>query len=143
MTGPTRHVRSSSKHVGRGVIAIIKHGPRYLTIRRADRVAKGGYWCFPGGHVEPGENSRRAVRRELEEELGIEVLPVERLGSVRVLDPQYILAVWRVEQASGELRPATEEIADVRWLLAHEVRAIEPGLPSTQRVMDMLESRES
>jgi mutator protein MutT len=109
-------------------------------IRRAAGIAKGGYWCFPGGHLEPGETSRQAIQRELAEELGIRIRPIQRVGSIRVLDSKYILAVWRVEHTSGEFHPAKQEIAEIRWLLPEEVRAIEPGLPSTARVMDMLEA---
>ncbi len=125
--------------VGRGVIGIIAREGRYLVIRRAAGIAKGGYWCFPGGHLEPGETSRQAIQRELAEELGICVRPIQRVGSVRVLDSKYILAVWRVEHTSGEFRPAKQEISEIRWLLPEEVRAIQPSLPSTARVMDMLE----
>jgi len=135
-----RSTVGSSTRVRRGVIAIIQQGRVYLMIRRAAHIAKGGHWCFPGGHLEPGENSREAIQRELKEELGIETVPVERLGSVRVLDPGYILAVWRVKHLTGRLCPAPQEIADLRWLLPNQIRAIQPGLPSTQDVVDMLEA---
>ncbi len=126
--------------VRRGVIGVITRGERYLLIRRAEGIAKAGCWCFPGGHVEPGETSRQAVQRELGEELGIQVLPVERVGSVRVADSNYVLAVWRVEHTAGEFCPAAQEVAEIRWLLPGEVRTIHPGLPSTGEVMDMLEA---
>ncbi len=90
----------------RGVIGVLEHGSKLLFIRRADGVAKGGFWCLPGGHEEPGETPRRAVHRELREELGIEVAATERLGSIRVSDLGYILVVWRVRQVAGRFRPA-------------------------------------
>ncbi|UCC29708.1 MAG: NUDIX domain-containing protein, partial [Phycisphaerales bacterium] len=77
------------ERVRRGVIGIISSGPAYLVIRRAPGIPMGGYWCFPGGHVEPGETPRQAIKRELAEELGITVVPTERVGSVRV-DAQYV-----------------------------------------------------
>ena len=126
------------RRMRRGVIGVIQNGNRYLMIRRAFDVAKGGYWCFPGGHVEPGENSRRAIRRELAEELGIEAEPLERLGVVRVPDPGYILAVWRIGRVVGPLRLARDEIAEARWLSAADMRTITPSLPSNERVFEML-----
>ncbi|MFQ5590326.1 MAG: NUDIX hydrolase [Phycisphaerae bacterium] len=126
--------------VRRGVIGILSRRGRYLFIRRATGIAKAGCWCFPGGHLEPGENSRVAVQRELREELGIQVTALKRLGAVRVTESRHVLAVWRVAHTAGVLRPAKREIADLRWLLPHELQAMEPGLPSTAAVVKMLTS---
>jgi 8-oxo-dGTP diphosphatase len=132
-------MKSKQPPVGRGVIGILNRGPAYLVVRRATGVAKAGFWCFPGGHVEPGETPRRAVQRELAEELGIEVAPVRRVGSVRVINRhRYILAVWVVHRLRGELRIAESEIAEARWLRPSEIRAIRPNLPSNFRVLEML-----
>jgi len=126
------------RRVRRGVIGILTQDHRHLVIRRAAGVAKGGCWCFPGGHVEPGETPRRAIRREFVEELGIDVDPYERLGSVRVLDSRHILAVWRVRKIGGTLRPAESEIAEVDWLTGPQIRTVRPGLPSNHCVLQML-----
>jgi len=140
---PTGYIRQSSDAnaaamIRRGVVGILARADELLLIRRADGVAKGGYWCFPGGHVEPGETPRRAVCRELAEELGIEVAPTRRLGSVRVLDSRHILAVWQVEQIGGILCPAPHEIAEMRWLNPAGIRGIQPSLPSNQLVLELL-----
>jgi ADP-ribose pyrophosphatase YjhB (NUDIX family) len=49
---------------------------RLLLVRRADN----GYWALPGGGVEPGERVVEAVVREVEEETGIHVKPVNLIG---------------------------------------------------------------
>jgi len=107
-------------------------------IRRASGVAKPGCWCFPGGHVESHETSRRAVQRELAEELGIAIEPVRRLGSIRVTDSGHVLVAWLVRYCGGELRPMLREIAEVRWVPPESIRTIDPGLPSNERVLEML-----
>ena len=109
-----------------------------LLVRRAAGVAKGGAWCFPGGHVEPFETSRRAIVRELREELGIDVEPTEKLGFVRVMDTRHILAVWRVRHVAGEICPVENEVAEVRWVDAREVPNLPFGLASNERVLKML-----
>lgn len=47
---------------------------RILLGQRAPGTFYPGYWEFPGGKVEPGETPRQALVRELQEELGIEVV---------------------------------------------------------------------
>jgi mutator protein MutT len=107
-------------------------------VQRASTVALGGYWCFPGGHVEPGETPRDAICRELAEELGIEVRPTRRVGAVRTDDDRYVLAVWVVRHVAGEFQPDPKEIADYRWLSPDAVRDVQPGLISTRRVLALL-----
>jgi len=46
----------------------------FLLAQRPAGKVYAGYWEFPGGKVEPGEDAARALQRELHEELGIEVL---------------------------------------------------------------------
>lgn len=124
--------------VRRGVIGILERDSRYLMIQRAAGVSKPGTWCFPGGHVEPTETSRRAVIRELAEELGIAIQPLARLGAVRVLDSRHILAVWRVDHVGGDFRLAEKEIADLRWVSVDQIATISPGLPSNAMVLGLL-----
>ncbi|MEK7711407.1 MAG: NUDIX hydrolase [Planctomycetota bacterium] len=125
-------------NIRRGVIGILNRGDEYLMIRRAPGVPKGGAWCFPGGHVEPGETPRKAVVRELAEELGIRVVPTIRIGAVRVPDTGHVLAVWCVRQLSGVFRLAEKEISEVRWLPLSQIGTMNPGLPSNELVVKLL-----
>ena len=129
---------NSKQRVRRGVIGVALRGDQLLLIQRALTVPKGGAWCFPGGHVERGENSRVAVRREFQEELGLEIAPTARVGAVQVLDSRHILAIWRVEITGGSLQPDAREIADVRWMKPQEIRGLEFGLPSNEPVLQLL-----
>ena len=131
-------VEDPQRRVRRGVIGILSRGTTYLLVRRAPGIPRGGSWCFPGGHVEHGETSRRAIQRELAEELGIAVAPTQRLGSLRLADLKYVLAVWRVDHTDGGFRLARDEIAAAQWLTPQQIRLLRDGLPSNERVLEML-----
>lgn len=61
------------------VLALIHHDGRYLAQRRPADKHAGGVWELPGGKVEAGEDERRALAREVAEELGCEVLAARHL----------------------------------------------------------------
>jgi A/G-specific adenine glycosylase len=63
----------------RVVLALIHHEGRYLAQRRPVSKPAGGVWELPGGKVEAGEDERRALAREVAEELGVEVLAARHL----------------------------------------------------------------
>ena len=56
-----------------GLISKTPTAPPFLLSRRLPEAHLGGYWEFPGGKLERGESPEVALRREIKEELGIEV----------------------------------------------------------------------
>ncbi|WP_430699155.1 NUDIX domain-containing protein [Rubrivivax gelatinosus] len=50
---------------------------RFLLTSRPEGKVYAGYWEFPGGKLEAGETVEQALRRELQEELGITIGPAE------------------------------------------------------------------
>jgi len=111
----------------RGVIAITRRQGRFLVIRRGATVAAGGTICFPGGHIEPGEEEHEAVVRECREELAAEVEPAECIW--RSVSPWGTeLAWWTVRLVStGELVPHPVEVAEILWLSVEEM-LVDPTL---------------
>jgi 8-oxo-dGTP diphosphatase len=65
--------------VVRVVAAVVRREGRYLLGLRSERKRHGGMWEFPGGKVDPGESTLEAARRELAEELEMEVTSVGEL----------------------------------------------------------------
>ena len=55
------------------VCAIIEQNGKFLAAQRGKGQSNAKLWEFPGGKVHPGESPRDALRREIEEELGIKV----------------------------------------------------------------------
>ena len=55
------------------VAVLIRSDGAALLAQRPETKVYAGYWEFPGGKIEPGEPVREALRREIREELGIEI----------------------------------------------------------------------
>lgn len=62
------------------VCGIIWKDGKVFIARRKPEKSMGGYWEFPGGKIEKSENEEQALKRELKEELGMEVLVGKRIG---------------------------------------------------------------
>ena len=65
------------------VAGIIILNNKVLIARRAQHKSMAGKWEFPGGKVEPGEQDRDALEREIFEEFGVRIRTSEFLGSNR------------------------------------------------------------
>ncbi|MCF6209286.1 MAG: Nudix family hydrolase [Gammaproteobacteria bacterium] len=89
---------------------------RVLISRRADDTHQGGMWEFPGGKLEAGEDARRALQRELDEEVGIHITAARPLIRVRhdYPDKSVLLDVWRVDSFEGEAHG--REGQPLRWV---------------------------
>jgi mutator protein MutT len=63
-------------------LGIVVRAGQILICRRRSNGSFGGYWEFPGGKIEPGESPAECIRRELREELDIEVTPLRGLNVI-------------------------------------------------------------
>jgi len=97
------------------VAAVIERNGRILICQR-----RGGRhalkWEFPGGKVEPGEDSRSALARELREELQIEATIGATLHAETVRysgGPSIRLEFYRVTDFSGE--PVNLQFEQIGW----------------------------
>jgi 8-oxo-dGTP diphosphatase len=62
--------------------AVIERDGAYLVTRRQQGVHLEGYWEFPGGKCEKGESLADCLRRELQEELGVDAAVGDELFTV-------------------------------------------------------------
>ena len=112
---------------------------RWLVNCRPPGTPLAGSWEFPGGKRQPGEAPLAALRRELDEELGIEVLEAE---PVLVLEHDYPdkrvrLDVWLVSRYRGQAMP--REGQPLRWVTVAECREL-PLLPADGPIVERLGS---
>lgn len=122
----------------RGVVAVVEHDGRLLVIRRAGGIAAAGSWCFPGGAIESGESPVEALVREMQEEVGAQVLPLHELWEWHRPDGGLVLSWWRVALLSdpADLCPAPAEVAEIRWSTPDEIRCLTPLLPSNRAFLN-------
>ncbi len=100
---------------------LIEHGRVLVTQRKAGTHLQGA-WELPGGKVLPGEDPRDGLRRELEEELGIDVLVGE---IVDVTFHRYedagkavLLLFFDVTRTPGSAAPRALDVAAFEWATA-------------------------
>lgn len=99
------------------VAAVIYNGDdRVFLSRRPSYVDQGGLWEFPGGKLHAHETSLEALKRELQEELGIQVHRASPLIKVthEYSDKRILLDVWEVRDFSGDPYGAEGQV--VRWV---------------------------
>ena len=118
---PMRETRSPIPHKQIGVAVIWNDERQILIDRRRPEGLLGGMWEFPGGKIEPGETVEACVRREIQEELGIEVTVGDRLITVEHAYTHFrvTLYVHHCQYVSGEPRPI--ECDEIRWVSVDEL----------------------
>jgi 8-oxo-dGTP diphosphatase len=102
------------------VYAVLTDGDKVLLMRRAGSGYHDGELGLPAGHLDGGEDALAGLRRELHEELAIDVAPdactlavmlhraAERPGGPEYLDFVFTVDSWRGEVSIGEPAKCTE-----------------------------------
>lgn len=127
--------------LGAASIALL-HGPsqRVLLGRRLRGRARG-QWAFPGGGIEPGENSFAAACRELREETGVEI-PASA-ESVRAwnlwvgTEPATVITCHLVPVLHASPPSPTDEL-EARWVPLDEALRLQPLTEGTRYVLTEL-----
>jgi len=103
-------------------VALLDGAGRVLAAQRSEPAALAGFWELPGGKVDPGESDEAALVRECEEELGVTVTLLDRLGDDLPIGQHGTLRVWSGHIADGELQAI--EHAELRWVGPDELDAL-------------------
>ena len=96
------------------VAVVIERGGRVLLGRRGEGTREPGKWSFPAGFVERGERVEDAARREVREEVGLEVELGPLLGLYSRAGETVVLAVYVAATATGDA-VANDDLTAVGW----------------------------
>ncbi|MCD6497346.1 MAG: (deoxy)nucleoside triphosphate pyrophosphohydrolase [Deltaproteobacteria bacterium] len=119
------------------VAALIQSDAGYLITKRANHAVLPGFWEFPGGMVEQGEQDRQALVRELGERLGIEAEVGDVVGETEHDYEDYSVRIRLYEAFIRKGEPEARHVAEFRWVPSTEL-ARYPFPPADRATMDQL-----
>jgi NAD+ diphosphatase len=92
---------------------------RVLLARKAEWAP--GRYALVAGFVDNGESLEGCVRREVKEEVGVEVGEIQYVGSQNWPFPSQLMCGFVAEYAGGDVVVDTTELEDARWFPANEL----------------------
>jgi NAD+ diphosphatase len=116
------------------IIVLVRDGSRILLARSPG--FPPGMYSVLAGFVEPGETIEEAIRREVREEVGIEVANVRYFGSQPWPFPNSLMIGFTTEYAGGELEIDPTEIEDAGWYEADDFPPLPPKVSIARAMID-------
>ena len=105
---------AKTENVELTVLCLIQDGDKILMQNRVKKDWKG--YTLPGGHVEPGESFVDAVKREMKEETGLDIINPKLAGIKQfpIENGRYIVFLFKTEQFSGKV--VSSEEGQMEWI---------------------------
>jgi len=125
---PFRADRPCVAELAAGAVVVDPKTRQILLLHESDE----DRWCFPKGHVEPGETLLEAARREIAEETGLSKLDFQgELGEVayRFYNPKreynvFKTSVYFLALTDGTATRLEPIFDDARWISTHDAQAL-------------------
>lgn len=120
------HKRFRKEHIVTSVVAvIIDEQERVLLTKRSIQPFKD-MWVMPGGQIDLGEPIMAALRREVDEEVGLDVEPGSLIDVFEHVTPgedncHYIILFYRCRPLHANVEHNHDEVAEVQWVRRHEL----------------------
>jgi 8-oxo-dGTP diphosphatase len=121
------------------VAAIIKSGLYFLCVQRD----KGKYdyisykYEFPGGKVEPGETNEEALKREIREELDLQLYDLQEYIVIDHAYPDFSLTMHCYSASCDNAKPMLKEHIDYKWLTKEELNQLDwaaADIPAVEKI---------
>ena len=119
-----------------------------VAVTRENRILLARAFRFPmklysviAGFVEPGETLEQCIRREIREEVNVEVHNIRYFGSQPWPFPNSLMIAFTAEYAGGRIRIDDKEIMDAGWFTAHELPPVPDKVSIARRLIDWFVDR--
>jgi lipopolysaccharide heptosyltransferase III len=122
--------------------AIIKDKDKFLVIKRKDEQIHSGKWMFPGGILEEGETFEEALKREIKEEVGLEIKEiVKEISNYKYPRPDNKITLGKSYLVSIDNDKVTinEEIEDYKWVTLEEFEQLDSVEGLAEELLDTFE----
>ena len=121
------------------VPAIIKDNDKIFATQRGYGDLKGG-WEFPGGKVEPHETLQEALKREIKEELDVEIEVDDFVAKIEYDYPNFHLSMncFFARIINGKLK--LKEHSNAKWLTSDELDSVD-WLPADLTIIDLIKEK--
>lgn len=126
--------------VSPAMMALVTRGHELL-LARSRRFANTSMYSALAGFVEAGETIEDCVRREVREEVGVEVDDLRYFGSQSWPFPHSLMIAYTAEYAGGDICLEDEEIVEARWFAADALPQMPPGVSIARRLIDATAAR--
>ncbi|BAQ60039.1 mutator mutT protein [Geminocystis sp. NIES-3708] len=112
---------SNLPHKKIGIAVIINDKQEILIDKRLPTGLMANLWEFPGGKIEKGETPQDCIKREIKEELGVDIIINHHLLDITHRYSEFIvtLSVYICEIITG--KPKTLECAEIRWVTVSQL----------------------
>ncbi|AUJ68865.1 MULTISPECIES: 8-oxo-dGTP diphosphatase MutT [Pseudoalteromonas] len=123
-------------------VGVIEKNQKIFVCLRGEDQHQGGLWEFPGGKMEAGEDVFSALKRELQEEVGIEIYNSSELMRIEhdYADKAVCLYIHHVEDFSGEAHGAEGQPS--QWVAVEQLHEL--TFPEANKaIVELLQTRKN
>ena len=118
--------------------ALLEDKGRYLVCQRLKDDRFGSLWEFPGGKVEKGEEKQAALKREIKEELGIDIRVDRLMHTLEDEIPTMKIAVYLYKCSILNGEPRCLECQNLKWANIAEIQKLALA-PADKKILTWLE----
>ena len=120
-------------HLSPATLILVQDGPRLLL---AQKPGWGTRWSILAGFVEPGESLEECVRREVKEEVGLDVDTLAYAGSQPWPVPHQLMVGFTARYVSGEVLAEAAELERAEWFTRDTLPDLPPPVSLSRQMID-------